>query len=202
MHVDMSALSSVEVYATMTQTIVPRPVAWVLTQNDGGDYNIAPYSYFNAMSSAPPMVVISVGVQPDGGIKDTRYNLEQRSNCVINIAHREMAAALTASSATLPRGTSEIGKLGLATAEMPGSAIPRLSDCRVAYAARLVDTKLIQKQWIAFLQLTDLYLDDSVVGEDNKGRMKVLADKLDPIGRLGGGEYVMAGDIVTIERPA
>ncbi len=201
MHIDLSSLSPVETYATMTQTIVPRPVAWMLTENDGGTWNLAPFSYFNAMSSAPPMVVMSVGITSDGQVKDTRYNLEQRPDCVIHIAHREMAAAMTASSATVQRGVSEISELGLSTSAMPGSTLPRLTDCRVAYAARLVDTKLINTQWIAFLELTDLYLSDSVVSEDRKGRLKVDANKLDPIGRLGGGEYVMAGDIVSINRP-
>lgn len=200
MHVDMSSLNPIQAYATMTQTIVPRPVAWMLTENDGADYNLAPFSYFNALSSDPPMVVMSVGLTPDGKIKDTRHNLEQRQNCVIHIAHREMAAAMTASSASMP--DSEVTALGLATAEMPGSKLPRLADCRIAYAAKLVETKMIKTQWIAFLELTDLYLAESVVGEDHKGRLKVLADKVDPIGRLGGGEYVMPGDIVNIDRPA
>lgn len=201
MHVDMSSLSAVEAYATMTQTIVPRPVAWILTQNDTGDYNVAPYSYFNGVSSEPPMVMFSSGMKPDGSIKDTRHNLEARGECVIHIAHREMAASMTASAATLPRNTSEVSELSLATAPMPGSDLPRLADCRIAYAATLRDTKMIGYQWLGFLELTSLYLEDSVVGSDAKGRMKVLADKVDPIGRLGGGEYLLAGDITTIERP-
>lgn len=202
MHVDMSSLSAVEAYATMTQTIVPRPVAWILTKNDTDDYNLAPYSYFNAVSSIPPMVMFSSGMKPDGSEKDTRYNLEQRADCVIQIAHREMAETMTASSATLPRNTSEINELGLALAPMPGSHLPRIADCRVAYAATLRDTKKIGHQWLGFLELTSLYLDESVAGTDAKGRLKVLADKLDPIGRLGGGEYILAGDVISIDRPA
>ena len=202
MHVDMSSLSSIEAYATMTQTVVPRPVAWILTQNDSEDYNLAPYSYFNAVSSDPPMVIFSAGMKPDGSIKDTRYNLEQRGDCVIHIAHREMAANMTASAATLPRNTSELNELGMEMDEMPGSELPRLAECRVAYAAKLRDTKRIGHQWLGFLELTHLYLEESVVGSDAKGRLKVLADKLDPIGRLGGGEYLLAGDIISIARPA
>jgi flavin reductase (DIM6/NTAB) family NADH-FMN oxidoreductase RutF len=186
----------------MTQTIVPRPIAWILTENNSGSFNLAPYSYFNALSSDPAMAVLSVGVQIDGSLKDTRINLEEREFGVIHIAHREMAAQMTATAATLERGVSEVTELGLELAAMPGSTLPRLADCRVAYAAKLVDTKLINKQWLAFLELTDIYLDDGIVGEDSKGRLKVLADKLDPIGRLGGGEYVMAGDVVTVARPA
>ena len=198
----MSSLSAIEAYATMTQTIVPRPVAWILTRNDTDDFNLAPYSYFNAVSSDPPMVMFSSGMRPDGSLKDTRYNLEQRGDCVIQIAHREMAEAMTASSATLPRNTSEINELGLTLAEMPGSDLPRLADCRVAYAATLRDTKKIGHQWLGFLELTSLYLNEEVVGSDKKGRLKVLGDKVDPIGRLGGGEYLLAGEVINIDRPA
>ncbi len=202
MHIDLSSLTPAQTYATMTQSIVPRPIAWVLTENDTGNYNLAPFSYFNALSSAPAMAMISVGVTAEGDIKDTRYNLERRAQAIIHIAHREMAAAMTASSATADRNTSEITDLGLETAPMPGAELPRLRDCRVAYAATLIDTKMINQQWIAFLELTHLYLDDSIVGQDDKGRLKVMADKLDPIGRLGGGEYLIGGEILTIERPA
>ncbi len=202
MHIDLSTLSPANTYATMTQSIVPRPVAWILTENDAGTYNLAPFSYFNAISSSPAMAMFSVGVTADGDIKDTRYNLEKRAHAVIHIAHREMAEAMTASSESLERGVSEVTELGLETTSMPGSGLPRLRDCRVAYAARLTDTKLINQQWIAFMELTSLYLDDAIVGEDAKGRLKIMADKLDPIGRLGGGEYLMAGDVVSFDRPA
>jgi len=202
MHIEMSTLSAGQAYATMTQTIVPRPIAWILTDNDEGNYNLAPFSYFNAISSDPPMVVFSVGIQNDGSIKDTRYNLERRGDCVIHIAHREMAASMTATSATMPRGESEVSNLQLATDAMPGSRLPKLSDARVAYAATLVETKLIGKQWLGFLQLKHLYLQEAITGQDSKGRLKVMADKLDPIGRLGGSEYVMAGELVSIARPA
>lgn len=201
MHIDLSSLSPAQTYATVTQTIVPRPIAWILTENQSGSYNLAPFSYFNALSSDPAMCVMSVGARDDGSLKDTRINLEQREFGVIHIAHRELAKEMTLSAATLGRDVSEVTEIGLETCDMPGSTLPRLADCRVAYATRLVDTKMIKNQWIAFLELTHLYLAEEVVGEDQKGRLKVLADKLDPIGRLGGGEYVMAGDITTIARP-
>lgn len=201
MQIELSTLNPIQTYATMTQTIVPRPIAWTLTRHDNGEFNLAPFSYFNAISSSPPMVMLSVGVAPDGDIKDTRYNLERRGSCVIHIAHREMADVMTNTAATVARGVSELSQAGIATAPMPGSDLPRLAECRVAYAARLVDTKMINQQWIGFLELTDLYLADEILGKDAKGRMKIKADELDPLGRLGGGEYFGAGEIITAQRP-
>ncbi len=202
MHVDLSALSPPSVYATMTQTIVPRPVAWITSVSEAGVLNLAPYSYFNAVSSDPPLVMVSIGRRPDGSTKDTRRNIETGGAFVVNIAHREMAEAMTASSATLPADVSEVERLGLETAPMPGSDVPRLAACRVAFACVHEETKMIGQQMLVFARLTDLYLDDSVVGEDEKGRLKVDAAALDPLGRLGGGEYVTFGEVVSIARPA
>ena len=202
MHVDLSSLSKASVYATMTQTIVPRPVAWITSRSESGVLNLAPYSYFNAMASDPPLVVVSFGRRPDGSTKDTRRNIETGGAFVVNIAHREMAEAMTASSATLPEDVSEVDELGLETAPMPGTDVPRLAACRVAYACRHEETKMIGGQTLVFARLTDLYLDDSVVTEDAKGRLKVDAKALDPLGRLGGGEYVTFGEIVSIARPS
>ncbi len=202
MHLNMAELSGVEAYATMTQTIIPRPVAWVLTENEDGGYNLAPFSYFNGISSDPPMIMMSIGVTPDGALKDTRVNIDARKEFIVHIAHKEMAVPMTASSATMPAGESEVEMLGLTLAEMPGSKLPRLADCRIAYACEFVEWHMIKDQAILFAKLKHLYLDDAVVGKDAKGRLKVNAEAVDPIGRLGGGEYITAGKTIYVERPA
>ncbi len=202
MQIDLSTLRPVEAYALMTQTIIPRPIAWVLSENEDKSFNLAPFSYFNALSSDPPMIMISIGLKPDGDIKDTRKNIEQRHHFVVNIAHKELAEPLTASSASMPADVSEVEALNLAVTPMPGTSVPRLSDCRIAYSCELDSVHMIKDQAIVFAQLKNLYIADDVVGEDAKGRLKVIADSVDALGRLGGGEYVTAGDTITIERPA
>ena len=78
MEIDLDSLSANGVYHTLTRTVIPRPVAWVLSENAGGDYNLAPFSYFNAICSDPPLIMISVGKKPDGSSKDTRVNITAR----------------------------------------------------------------------------------------------------------------------------
>ena len=201
MHMDLSTLKPAAVYALMTQVIVPRPVAWVLSDDGEGGWNLAPYSYFNAISSDPPMIMLSLGRKPDGSEKDTRVNLAERGEFVVHIAHRELAEAVTATAATLPSGVSEVEKLGLETTSMPGSAVPRLSVCRVALACTHDVTHEIGRQGVVFARVRHVHVDDAVMGEDAKGRPKVLADRLDPIARLGGGEYLTAGEVITVARP-
>ena len=202
MHIDMSTLKPIQAYALMTQTVIPRPVAWILTQNSDDSYNLAPFSYFNGLASDPPMIMISIGLAPDGSLKDTRVNIDARKEFIVHIAHREMATAMTRSSATMPPNESEVDMLNLPLAEMPGSNLPRLADCRIAYACEYDSVHMIKDQAIVFATLKHLYAADSVVGKDAKGRMTVNAVDVDPLGRLGGGEYFGAGELIYVERPA
>ncbi len=203
MQIDLDTLNAQAVYALMIQTIVPRPVAWVLTENPAGGYNLAPFSYFNAVASAPPLIMLSVGRKPDGERKDTRANIERGKDFIVHIAHREMLEALNASAASLPPEVSEVEQLGLELAPMEGSRLPRLAACRVAMACELY--QLIELgdvgQGLILGRVRQLYVDDAIAGEDAKGRLKVHAPRLDPIGRLGGGEYVTFGELRTLERP-
>ena len=82
MHFDLSELSPNRVYYTMIQTLVPRPIAWVLTDNGNDSFNLAPFSYFNGVASDPPLLMISVGKKPDGTLKDTRTNIIERNEFV------------------------------------------------------------------------------------------------------------------------
>ncbi len=209
MHIDFGELAPASVYAMMTQTIVPRPIAWVLTRNADDSLNLAPFSYFSAVCSAPPTIMLSVGKHVDGREKDTRRNIREREECVVHIAHSGQAEFMTATSASLAADVSELEQaekvFGAAATElvpMPGSSLPRLKQCRVAYACRHDQTIDVGPQGVVLARVSDVWLDDEIVTEDAKGRIKVDAKALDPLGRLGGGEYVTAGDVVFVERPA
>lgn len=204
MLIDLAELSTSQVYFTMTQTLIPRPVAWVLSDNGDGGYNLAPFSYFAGVTSDPPLVMISIGKKPDGELKDTRVNIRDRHKFVIHIAHRQLAEQLTESSRVLPHGESELDRLTMETVPFEGFELPRLKACRVAYACELYDMQEIgrAKQGVIFGEVKRIYVDDAVVTTDAKGRTKYRADLIDPIGRLGGTEYTSFGEIIDIPRPS
>ncbi len=203
MIVDLSELSTTDTYFAMTQAIIPRPIAWVLTENPLGDYNLAPFSYFNAVCSDPPLIMLSLGKKPDGTAKDTRVNIEARSSFVIHLPYVEQINRVNDSSATLPAGVSEVSELGLELTDFPGSRIPRLADCRLAMACELYEIKELGPvpQALIFGRLTHLYIDDGVAEKDAKGRLKIHADRVNPLGRLGAREYFAGTEIITLARP-
>jgi flavin reductase (DIM6/NTAB) family NADH-FMN oxidoreductase RutF len=203
MHIDLAQLSPNQVYFTLIQTLIPRPVAWVLSENVAGDYNLAPFSYFNAVCSDPPLILLSIGVKPDGTPKDTRVNIEARSHFVVHIAHRELAAAVTESSRTLAYGASEVTRAGLETVPFPDFALPRLKDCRVAYACERYEVREIgnAQQALVLGEVSRIYIDDAAVTLDARGRLDVSAARIDPIARLGGPQYTTFGEVLDIPRP-
>ena len=115
MIIDFSRQSPTARYAWMTQAIIPRPIAWILSENADGGLNLAPFSYFNALASDPPLLGVSIAGKPDGTKKDTLANILARPKFVVHIAPVTEADAVNASSATLPAGESELGRLKLPT---------------------------------------------------------------------------------------
>jgi flavin reductase (DIM6/NTAB) family NADH-FMN oxidoreductase RutF len=203
MILDLSELKPAQVYFHMIQTLMPRPIAWVLSEIETGKYNLAPFSYFNAVCSDPPLIMLSVGKKPDGSFKDTRVNIEQRRDFVVHIAHRDMLQDLNQSSATLAADVSELDLLGIETTEFEGSRLPRIKACKVAYACECYDIHELGStpQSIIYGKVRHIYIDDAITSTSEKGRLKVHADRLDPVSRLGADEYMSLGEIIRLARP-
>lgn len=203
MFLDLESMSKNAVYHTLTQVVVPRPVAWVLSENADSGYNLAPFSYFSVVCSDPAVLMLSIGNKPDGSVKDTYLNITERQHFVVHIAGSEMAAEVTQSSAVLPEGESELNLCGLDTVPVEGFKLPRVAGPRIAMACELYQTQDIgrSQQHLVFGEIKSVWLDDAAVTEDAKGRMKVNTAAVDPLGRLGGSEYVTMGSVLDIPRP-
>ena len=205
MFIDFEGMDPVDIYQVMTQTVIPRPVAWVLSENPAGDYNLAPFSFFTPITSNPPLIMFSVGRKPtDNAFKDTRVNIEARKDFVVHIAHRDLAKAMTATSRTLPHGESELAELGLELTPFEGSRLPRLKDCHVALACELSEIKEVgaAPQSLVFGLVKGVFVADPATYQDEKGRLRVDGAAVDPIGRLGGSEYVTFGEVLKVPRPS
>ncbi|WP_025564696.1 flavin reductase family protein [Psychromonas sp. SP041] len=208
MQLNFSDYSSSERYHLMTQTIVPRPIAWVLTESDNdnhqeSNYNLAPFSYFTAISSDPAILMISLTKKPDGGDKDTLINILKNKKMVIHIASDNQGELVTKTAATLAYGESELTEAGLTTTAFDGFSLPRLSQCDVAYGCELYEVKEIGDlpQSLIFVEVKQLYINDNILNTENPDRINIAADKLKPLARLGGGEYASITDPFSFKRP-
>lgn len=203
MLIDLTTLKPAEAYFLMTQSVIPRPIAWVLSQNPGDGYNLAPFSFFNAVASDPPTIVFSVGIQEGGGAKDTSRNIKERPSFTVNIASVDQLPVLNQTSATLPYGESEVDANSIELAEVEGFDVPRVADSKIAL---LCERYHIQKvgnrdQMLIFGEIKSLYVADHCVETTEKGRLRIIAENVQPLARLGAGEYADFGGILTAKRP-
>ncbi len=200
---DFATQTPARIYSTMAQTIMPRPIAWVLSENAGGSYNLAPFSYFAPVCSDPPLFMISVSKKPDGSLKDTRANIIARNNFVLHIPSWEQLEPMNSSAATLAAGVSEVEALGIELADFPGSSLPRIKDSRVAMACTLEELKEIGNGPYAMLigRIHHVYIEDEAVVEQTEESIRISPARLNPVGRLGGPQYTELGPIVTLARP-
>ncbi len=203
MNLNFSEFSANQRYHFMTQTIIPRPIAWALTDSNNGQFNLAPFSYFTAVSSAPPILMISVGHKPSGDKKDTLINIVNNKKMVIHIASEQDAALVTKTAESLPHGESELTKSALKTVAFNDFSLPRLAQCDIAYGCELYEIKELGDvpQSLIFVEIKQVYISDNVIELDEKQRIKVHADKVNPLSRLGGGEYSTINKPFNLVRP-
>jgi flavin reductase (DIM6/NTAB) family NADH-FMN oxidoreductase RutF len=211
MLVDLDGMSTASVYHLMTQVVVPRPIAWVVSDNgaDGSSrWNLAPFSYFNAVASDPPTVMFSVGASrrdtaATPGMKDTLSNVTARPEHTIALPSRHQLDEVEATSAEVPTGASEFALAGIEPVvwdwpvPMP-SGVRAALGCTVDRIVPVADGP----QRVVLVRVHRVWLDDAVVTEDAKGRPRIDATLLDPLLRLGAGEYAAMGSTARPERSA
>ncbi len=201
MYVDLDELPKGDVYRLMIQTIVPRPVAWVLSDNGNGSFNLAPFSYFTGVTSDPPLLMLSVGKKRDGARKDTWTNIESREEFVVHIADADLAPQVTATAAGLAWGESELDLVRLDTIPFEGCSLPRLADAKIAFACRrhcIVEVGHVP-QGVVFGEIVRAYIADDLATVKN-AEIHVDALRLNPLARLGGDDYGVLGEVRTVDR--
>jgi len=190
-----SDLSGRHTYLRMIDTIVPRPVAWVLTLSPAGVPNLAPFSFFNGVVARPPIVSVSVGAKPvdDGAggrryeAKDTTRNIEHHREFVIHLAPHGLAADVERSAEDHPEGTDVPDLLGLRTCPSTWVSVPRLPALPIAIECRLHQIVPVGAPPASLIlgEVLGWHVRDDLVGED--GRVRVAG--WDPLARLGVDRY-------------
>ena len=133
MQFDFAKLDMMTGYKLLTATVTPRPIAWVTTCDAEGLVNAAPYSFFNVVGSAPPTVVLGLLADPERGFKDTARNIRETGEFVVHMVDEPLGEAMVTTSATLPRGESELDNLPLTTLPSEKIAVPRIAEAPVAF---------------------------------------------------------------------
>lgn len=188
-------------YHLITQTVTPRPIAWLLTRNENNTYNLAPFSFFSAICPDPALLVVSIGNKSTETPKDTKANLLREQECILHIPSGDHINAVNNSAATLAYGDSELMSSGLTLADFTES-LPRIAEANVAMHCRLYDIQSIGESTFSacYLEIISVYVNDDILKQEN-GRNIINSKQLNPLSRLGGNDYALLGQTVTIKRP-
>lgn len=107
-------VSTADLHQYLLGSVSPRPIAFVSTVNEDGKHNLAPYSFFNAFSSNPPIVVFSSNRRvADNTTKDTLHNIQKNKECVISAVSYGIMRQMALTSVEFDSGESEFEKTGL-----------------------------------------------------------------------------------------
>ncbi|MDF1764428.1 MAG: flavin reductase family protein [Oleibacter sp.] len=202
MQIQFSDKTSSERYHLLTQAVIPRPVAWILTEDENEAMNLAPYSFFAPICSAPPTLVVSVGQKAQGVDKDSYRNLRRTGVCVVNLASHSQIELLNSSSMTLDAGESEAEVLGIPLEIPTDWPLPMVKDAPIAFLCRYQQQVDLGNapQHIVFLEIEAMFIADDIV-QTIDGRLLLDALKIDPVMRLGGKQYGRLTDVQELERP-
>lgn len=199
MDIDLNQLSTRDRYAWMIGTILPRPIAFVSTLSPEGIPNLAPFSYFNGVSSTPPILSIAVGPKRSGVQKDTVRNVEATGELVVNVVTESFGEAMVKTASDWPPEVSEFDVSGLTA--VPSSFVrpPRVGESPVSFECRVAEIVKVGKEGFE----TSLILAEVVllhVAEEVLRNGMPDAEKIRPLARLGGDLYAGIGPVRAIPR--
>ena len=183
--------------------VSPRPIGWISTINEHGQSNLAPYSFFNAVSADPPCVMFASGGRMDGkGKKDSQLNAEQTGEFVCSIVGHDQREAMNQTSIHLPYGEDEMPNAGL-----EGEASKLVEPLRVKNAPVHLECKYMQsvqmpcwregrENWVIFGEVVGIHVDPKII----KGGL-VDVTLYQPVSRLGYMDYSTITELFQMDRP-
>jgi flavin reductase (DIM6/NTAB) family NADH-FMN oxidoreductase RutF len=186
--------STENVYKLLVSTVVPRPIAWVTTQDIDGTVNAAPFSFFNAVSGNPPVVVFGIGGRGPGDVKDTGGNVRRTGEFVVNLVSNALASQMNITAIDFPKDVNELLQAGLHVAPSSKVKPPRIAESPVSFECeRLVIVEVGVDRAVVLGKVVAIHVADDCVLDS--ARCYIDTPKLDLIGRMHGrGWYARTTD--------
>ena len=197
---DFAELPPRERYKLLVSTITPRPIAWIVSQSATGRPNAAPFSFFNAFAGNPPVVGIGIGSHEPGRPKDTRANILETKQFVVNLVSEQVAEAMNITAIEFPREVEELKQAGLTTAPSLRVKPPRIAESPVAFECELLQiVELGSESGLVLGKVLAMHVRDEFVLDERKHYIDTPNLKL--IGRMHGtGWYARTSDLFEMPR--
>ncbi len=187
-------------YKFLIGSILPRPIAWISSVNDDGSHNIAPFSFFTAISAKPMIVAFCPLIRTSTGEeKDTARNIKKNKDFVINIFSENLAEKVNLTSAELPYGENEFAHANLETLNSEKVKAKRVKGCPIHFECQFRDFLSYGDTpgagQIITGEVMKVHVDESVYEEG-----RIITQKLRPVGRGAGNDWFKCSDTFQLER--
>ncbi|MBX3498147.1 MAG: flavin reductase family protein [Alphaproteobacteria bacterium] len=185
--------------------IVPRPIGWISTVDPEGKVNLAPYSFYNAISEFPPMVYFAItGTYGDSPTKHSRMNAELTGEFVVNMVSARLKEKMNVTTAMFAYGVDEMREAGLTPAPCRYVKAPRVAESPMALECKHWKTielpiepgREANPGSMVIGRVVGVHIDDAILKD---GRVDVAA--FQPVARLGYSEYTTVTDVWGMRRP-
>jgi flavin reductase (DIM6/NTAB) family NADH-FMN oxidoreductase RutF len=200
MHFDLGKMPAQDGYKLLISTVVPRPIALATTVDRKGHVNAAPFSFFNAVSSNPPVVVLGInGEGAEGGYKDTEANIRETGEFVVNLVDEALAERMNICAVDFPHEIGELDPSKLTAAPSAGVKPPRIAESPVSFECqRITGLSLGGNSMLEVGRVIHIHIRDDLMDME---KLYVKTDKIGLIGRMHGrGWYARTSDLFLMDR--
>jgi flavin reductase (DIM6/NTAB) family NADH-FMN oxidoreductase RutF len=201
MHFDLAKIPASDAYKLLVSTVVPRPIALATTVDRDGRVNAAPFSFFNAVSSVPPVVVlgISPGVNGGDGYKDTERNIRETGEFVVNLVDEALAERMNICAVDFPNDVAELDIAELTPAPSAEIRPPRIAQSPVSFECRrITGLSLGPRSMLEVGRVIHIHIRDDLV---DPAKLYVATERIGLIGRMHGrGWYARTSDLFLMDR--
>jgi flavin reductase (DIM6/NTAB) family NADH-FMN oxidoreductase RutF len=187
-------------YKLLTGTIIPRPIGWISTIDSNGINNLAPFSYFNMVSSDPPCVMFSTRRDSNTN-KDTLNNVLQNGQFVVNLVTLDVVEQMNATAEAVPADVDEFKLTNLTPIDSVSIQPKRVKESPIHLECEMIHHFFMDNNegggaCIVIGKIKTIHIDDSILMENNR----INLDVYKPVARLAGSNYSTLGELFTIKR--
>jgi flavin reductase (DIM6/NTAB) family NADH-FMN oxidoreductase RutF len=190
--IDPDNIKAKDMHQFVLGAVAPRPIAFASTVDENGQHNLAPYSFFNAFSSNPPILVFSSNRRlKDNTTKDTLHNIEKTREVVINVVNYNIVRQMAVASIEYPEDVSEFEKAGLTPIASEMVAPPRVKESPVQMECKVQQIIPLGTEGgaghLIICRIVRMHISEDVVDDG-----RINPHKIDLMGRMGRAYYVRA----------
>ncbi len=190
--IDPDKIKAKDMHQFVLGSVAPRPIAFASTVDENGRHNLAPYSFFNAFSSNPPILVFSSNRRlANNTTKDTLHNIEKTREVVINVVNYNIVRQMAVASIEYPKDVSEFEKAGLTAIPSEMVAPPRVKESPVQMECKVQEIIPLGTEGgaghLIICRIVRMHIAEDVVDDG-----RINPHKIDLMGRMGRAYYVRA----------